>query len=307
MEPVITVVVPVYNEESLIDDLAGSLLETLNGITPDFEIIAVNDGSTDSTLGRLIEWRTKDQRIKILDLSRNFGHQAAFSAGLAYSKGKYTVMMDGDLQDPPSVIKDFYTKISAGKADIVYGKRLSRKESFSRKLLIGLFHTIFKKLSRTKGPSDVGNFCMMNRTALQAFLSLHEKNRYLPGLRYFIGFRQEYVEYNRESREKGKPKMTIFRLISLAFDAIFSFSKLPIKISLILGILGILASLTGIGIVAYKKLIGEAITGWTSTMLSIYFLGSVQLLFLGILGEYIYRIYKETQNRPVYIVKDYYQ
>ena len=301
----ISVIVPLYNEHEIIPVLNQHIIASLETITEDYEIIYVNDGSTDNSMNQLLNCRNKNNKVKILDLSRNFGHQAAFSAGLNYSQGDFTVMMDGDMQDPPEVIPEMYAKIISSNADIVYAKRSNRNENFTKKLFISLFHSVFSKISKNN-QGDTGNFCLLNRKALDAFLGLNEKNRYLPGLRYFIGFKQEYVSYNRPDRTKGKAKMSFIKLLRLAFDAIFSFSKIPIRISLIIGTIGIFVSLIGGGVVVYKKIIGDAITGWTSTMLSIYFLGSVQLFFLGILGEYIFRIYKETQNRPVYIVKNYF-
>ncbi|HGJ63843.1 TPA: glycosyltransferase [bacterium] len=301
----LSIIIPVYNEQELIPELCRRVAESAEKTGTDYEVIFINDGSTDSTLELLLETRKQNTRLKVLNLSRNFGHQAAFTAGLNYAKGEYTVMMDGDLQDPPELIPDLLNKLHTSGSDIVYGKRTGRKAPLSIRILTWLFHKIFDRLNKnTQG--DTGNFCLLNRKALDAFLMLNEKNRYLPGLRFFIGFKQEYVAYHRPERSAGKAKMSFWKLMKLAFDAIFSFSKIPIRIALIIGIIGILISAVGIGIVIYKKLTGDAITGWTSTMLSIYFLGSVQLFFLGILGEYVFRIYKETQNRPVYVVKEYF-
>jgi dolichol-phosphate mannosyltransferase len=301
----LSIIIPVFNEQELIPGLTERVAKAAKATAGTYEVIFVNDGSSDNTLQLLLEARKSDPALKVLNLSRNFGHQAAFTAGLNYSKGEYTVMMDGDLQDPPELIPDMYAKMQASGSDIIYGKRSGRRESLAIRTLTWLFHKIFDRLNKnTQG--DTGNFCLLNRRALDAFLMLNEKNRYLPGLRFFIGFQQEYVEYQRPERSAGKAKMSFWKLMKLAFDAIFSFSKIPIRIALIIGIIGILISTAGIGVVVYKKIIGDAITGWTSTMLSIFFLGSVQLFFLGILGEYVFRIYKETQNRPVYIVKTYY-
>jgi polyisoprenyl-phosphate glycosyltransferase len=215
-------------------------------------------------------------------------------------------MMDGDLQDPPELIPEMFKKLIDDDFDVVYGKRTDRKESFLKKAQIKLFHYIFKKVNNINAPANVGNFSIMTRGALDAFLRLKEKNRYLPGLRFFIGFKQGFVEYSRPDRKDGEAKMSNIKLIKLAFDAIFSFSKLPIKLALIIGILGILISIVGAGIVFYKYIIGVAITGWTSTMLALFFFGSIQLFFLGILGEYVFRIYTETKDRPVYIIKNKY-
>jgi len=303
----LSLVIPLYNEELIVAQLFERTINVMKLITNDFEIICVNDGSSDSTLEKLLFCHQQDSRFKVIDLSRNFGHQAAYTAGLTMAKGNYIAMLDGDLQDPPEVITEMYKKITTEKYDIIYGKRTSRNEGTIRKFTTSIFHLAFKKLGNINDPSDVGNFSLFNRKALNAFLQLTEKNRYLPGLRYFIGFNQGFVEYDRPNRKIGKTKMSFFKLLTLGFDAIFSFSKLPLRFSLIFGLFGISLSLFGAAIVIYKKLIGDAITGWSSTMLSIFFLGSVQLFFLGILGEYVFRIFKETMNRPVYIIKDYYE
>lgn len=303
----ISVVIPVYNESELIDTLYTAVMNAMLKFTNDFEVICVNDGSKDDTLFKLQLCHQKDVRFKVLNLSRNFGHQAAYTAGLNYAKGEYIAMMDGDLQDPPEHIESMLKCAINEQADVVYGRRTERKESFFKKLSIKMFHFIFNKLSNINAPANVGNFSVMNRKALQAFLALDEKNRYLPGLRFFIGFKQAYVDYSRDDRTIGEAKMNFTRLMKLALDALFSFSKLPIKICIYLGMIGIFFTIAGGCVVLYKKIDGEAITGWTSILVSIYFLGSVQLLFMGIIGEYVHRIFVETQNRPIFIVKDYFE
>lgn len=303
----VSVVIPVYNESDLIDDLYDAVMVAMLKFTNDFEVICVNDGSKDDTLLKLQLCHQKDKRFKVLNLSRNFGHQSAYTAGLNYAKGDYIAMMDGDLQDPPELIASMYKCAIENKSDVVYGRRTERHETFFKKLSIKLFHFIFNKLSNINAPANVGNFSVMNRKALEAFLALDEKNRYLPGLRFFIGFKQDYVDYSRDDRTIGEAKMNFSRLLKLALDALFSFSKLPIKICIYLGIIGVIFTLIGGSIVIYKKIAGDAITGWTSILVSMYFLGSVQLLFMGIIGEYVHRIFVETQNRPIYIVKDYFE
>ena len=303
----ISVVIPVYNESDLIEDLYKAVMSAMTKFTDDFEVICVNDGSKDDTLLKLQVCHQRDKRFKVLNLSRNFGHQSAYTAGLSYAKGDYVAMMDGDLQDPPELIADMYKCAIDNQSDVVYGQRTERHETFFKKLSIKLFHFIFNKLSNINAPANVGNFSVMNRKALEAFLALEEKNRYLPGLRFFIGFKQDYVDYSRDDRTIGEAKMNFSRLLKLALDALFSFSKLPIKICIYLGMIGIVFTLIGGAVVLYKKLTGEAITGWSSILVSMYFLGSVQLLFMGIIGEYVHRIFVETQNRPVFIVKDFFE
>ena len=301
----ISLVIPVYNEQVLINDLFVRVQSSLCSISEDFEVIFVDDGSTDKTLEQLLICNAKDKRFKTLALSRNFGHQAAYTAGLTYAKGDYIAMMDGDLQDPPELLKTMHEKLMSGAADIVYGKRTDRNEKASKRMSIKLFHFIFKRLSNLQNIEQVGNFSIMSRRALNAFLSLQEKNRYLPGLRAFIGFTQDFVEYSRPDREQGEAKMSFKKLLSLAFDAIFSFSNLPVKICLYAGLIGVIFIFLAVFYIAVGKITGMAPLGWSSIILSIYFIGSVQLLSIGILGEYVYRIYKETQNRPVFLINKF--
>lgn len=305
-EPIISVVVPVFNEEGLINTLVSRCLAALASITPHFELICVDDGSSDNTLQRLLAARASEPRLKVLVLSRNFGHQSAYTAGLHAAQGQYVAMMDGDLQDPPELLSSMYALLQNDQCDIAYGQRTDRAEGLVRQALIKSFHGIFTTFSRLKETDNVGNFSMLNRRALTAFLSLEEKNRYLPGLRAFIGFRQLPVSYSRQARHDGTvPKMSYKRLISLALDALFSFSNLPIKICLYAGLFGMVFFLLGGCYVLISKILGIAPYGWSSLELSIYFMGSIQLLFLGILGEYVFRSYRENQNRPIYFVQEY--
>lgn len=300
-----SLIIPVYNEEGLIEELVARSVKALESFTTNYEILFVNDGSIDSTLRKLIEARKHNARIKIVDLSRNFGHQAAFTAGLEMAMGNYVAMMDGDLQDPPELLAEMYRMINEDGFDIVSGKRQGRKGKRLR-IATNLFHAFFKKVSGIEDMENSGNFSVMNRSAVNAIVQMKETIRYLPGLRSFIGFRQGYIEYIREARLEGEPKMTLGKLIVLGADAIFSFSKFPIKVCLFLGTIGTIVFFIA-GIYALVgKILGFALVGWSSTVLSIYFLGSIQLIFLGVVGEYVYRIYKESQNRPIYLVKKFY-
>jgi len=301
----ISLVIPVYNEEVLIFELFDRVQKAMESIGKDFEVIIVDDGSADSTLKKLEECHNRDKRFKILALSRNFGHQAAYTAGLSYAKGDYIAMMDGDLQDPPELIKEMYEKAVSEEIDIVYGKRNERNEKFAKRLFIKIFHSIFRRLSKLENIKQVGNFSLMSKRALNAFLSLQEKNRYLPGLRAFVGYKQGFVNYSRPDRAQGEAKMSVYKLVTLALDAFFSFSSLPVKICLYSGLIGVILIFLVIVYILIGKLTGLAPIGWSSIILSIYFIGSVQLLSIGILGEYVYRIYKETQNRPIFLVNKF--
>lgn len=302
----LSLIIPIFNEEKLIDELVKRTITVIESITSDYEVIFVDDGSIDMSLEKILEWHQKNMKIKVLSLSKNFGHQAAYTAGLEHSKGEIVATMDGDLQDPPELLPEMYRMIMEENYDIVSGKKIGRKGKKGRIFYAILFHLFFKKIGEIKGMENSGNYAMMRRDAVDALLMMKEKVRYLPGLRTFIGFRQGYVEFVREDRFKGDPKMSIRKLFILAADAIFSFSRFPIRFCLILGTLGTLVFM-GAGIyVLIAKAYGFAIIGWSSTLLSIYFLGSIQLVFLGILGEYVYRSYKESQNRPVYFVRKFY-
>jgi len=301
----ISLVIPVYNEEQLIDRLLDRACQALGSIADDFEIICIDDGSTDASLEKLISYRQQEKRVKIVVLSKNFGHQAAYTAGLTYAKGGYIAMIDADLQDPPELLTNMYEKLVRENLDVVYGKRTVRQERWLKRLSIRLFHKAFRHVIQVKDADNVGNFSLFTRRVLHALLALPEKNRYLPGLRFFVGFKQDYIEYERPDRVGGPSKMSTFELIRLALDAFFSFSDLPIKICLYTGLAGILIFCTGFVYTLVSKFIGIAPFGWSSTIFSIYFLGSVQLVFLGILGEYIHRIYKEIQNRPIFIVREF--
>ncbi len=301
-----SLVIPIFNEEKLIDELIKRTISAIESFTYDYEVIFVDDGSTDNSIKLILKNREKNKRIKLLTLSRNFGHQAAYTAGLEYSRGEIVGMMDGDLQDPPEVLKDMYDKMLEEDIEIVSGKRSSRKGNKSRNLASALFHSVFRNIGELKNIDNYGNFSIMKRIAVSALMSMNEKVRYLPGLRSMIGFKQGYVEYVRDDRFTGRPKMTFRGLFRLAGDAIFSFSRFPIRLCLILGTAGTLIFMAAGIWVIISKITGIAIRGWSSTLLSLYFLGSIQLVFLGILGEYIYRNYKEAQNRPIFFVRKFY-
>ncbi|MBI9064468.1 MAG: glycosyltransferase family 2 protein [Marinilabiliaceae bacterium] len=302
----ISLVIPVYNEVELLGALIPRVINVFESLGSDYEVIFVDDGSTDGSLQNLVEFRATNHHIKVITLSRNFGHQSALTAGLEYANGEYVALMDCDLQDPPELLVEMYDKLKTGDYDVITGYRKERNERAGRKILTKLFHRIF---SRTSGLTEIehtGHFSMMTRQALQALLSMKEKTRYLPGLRSFLGFRQGQVEYVRQERAAGDSKMKIGHLFKLAGDALFAFSKFPLRFCLYLGLFGIVLFLLAGIYVLVSKMLGWAPIGWSSTMISIYFLGSIQLLFMGVLGEYIFRIYKESQNRPLYFIKKIY-
>lgn len=302
----LSIVIPIYNEEGMIDTLVQRTVSALEAIVPDYEILFVDDGSEDRSLQFLLNHQQKNRNIKILSLSKNFGHQAAFTAGLEHATGEVVGMMDGDLQDPPELFSEMYRKLTEEDFDIVSGIRTGRKGKSSRNFYTFLFHLLFKNIAVIRKMENTGNFSLMKREAVDALLRMTEKVRYLPGLRTFIGFRQGSVEFVRDERSTGEPKMSLSKLFMLAADAIFAFSRFPIQLCLYLGLIGTIVFMCAGIYVLIAKMFGFAIIGWSSTLLSIYFLGSIQLVSLGVVGEYVYRIYKESQNRPVYFVRKFY-
>lgn len=302
----ISVVIPLFNESSIIEELYLRLKKSLENGFDNFEIWFVDDGSTDHSLRLLLELRKSDKRVKIISLSRNFGHQAAYMAGMKQATGEYVITIDGDLQDPPELIKTMYDKIVIEQLDIVQAVKRSRSEAIHKRMLLNLFHVLYSKVSTHKGVEHTGNYAVYNRKALEALLQLNEKMMYIPGLRKYIGFRQGSVFYDRDKRYNGKAKMSFKKLFGLAADALFSSTKFPIRICLVLGLIGMVV-LSGVGIyVIIAKIAGFALEGWPSTMLSLLFLGFIQLTFLGVLGEYMFRSYKESQDRPSYFIQDIY-
>ncbi|NQU51264.1 MAG: glycosyltransferase family 2 protein [Bacteroidetes bacterium] len=303
----ISVVIPLLNESNLVTPLIEEVLLYLKKTGDDFEIVCVDDGSTDSTLQKLLDFREKHSELKVVSLSRNFGLQPALTAGLDFAKGDFVVMMDGDFQDPPEQIPVLVNKIKESKADIITAVRERRNEKLGRKIYTDIFHRIFSNITEGKQIANAGNFCIVNKKAHQAILRFSERNRYLPGIRNFIGFKHEFILYNRPDRLKGEAKMSRKKLFALAADAIYSFSKWPIKACLYVGLIGVFIFLGAIVYTLVSKKLDFAPIGWSSMFLAVCFFGSVQLTFLGLIGEYVYRIFKEVQNRPVYFISDIYE
>lgn len=303
----ISIVIPLFNEEALVSQLLEEVMRNTKTIGEPYEIVCVDDGSTDSTLANLLKEQNKNSAIKVISLSRNFGLQPAITAGLDHAKGEFVLIMDGDMQDPPALIPQLYATICNKKADVVSAVRSKRNEKTGKRFYISLFHKIFSNISEGNQVEQSGNFSILSRKAVDAILQFKEHNRYFPGIRNFIGFKHEYITYDRPDRTEGKPKMSRKKLFALAADAIYSFSKWPIKACLYLGLLGVIVFFLAIVYTLISKFTGLAPFGWSSTFLAISFFGSVQLTFLGLIGEYIFRIYKEVQQRPIYLVKGVYE
>lgn len=303
----ISAVVPVYCEERVIPELYARLkaaLESLAGFR--HEIVFVNDGSIDSSPRLLGDLARKDPAVRVLSLSRNFGHQLAITAGLDHAAGDVVVVLDADLQDPPEVIADMVRKWQEG-FQVVYGVRESREgEPFIRLAAIKVFYRLLSYLSDIKIPLDSGDFRLMDRVVVDALLQLREESRYIRGLVSWVGYRQCPLRYGRQSRHSGHSKYRLARLVRLALDGISSFSERPLRLSSHLGFLVTAGSLLLMLYVIIGKLINpqRIIAGWASVMAAVLFLGGVQLLSIGILGEYVGRIFRQAKNRPLYIVAE---
>jgi glycosyltransferase involved in cell wall biosynthesis len=299
----VSVAVPVFNEESLIPELLKRTLAVLDQIAGGpHELVLVDDGSSDRTFELLREAAQRDPRIVVVQLSRNFGHQPALTAALDHVRGDLIAMMDGDLQDPPEAILTMLERHRDG-FEVVYAIRAGRKEGWFLRTCYRAFYRVIGAMSDLELPPDAGDFCLMTRTALNAMLSARERERYLRGLRAWVGFRQVGVTIERGVRHSGESKYTWRQLFRLAFDGIFAFSTVPIRLATGLGLLILtLTFLLGIFLVT-AKILGYSPQGFTALATSIAFFAGVQLLFLGIIGEYVGRIYTEVKGRPLYVVR----
>lgn len=303
----LSVVVPIYNEEENITAFHAAVKAVMETMDERWEIVYVNDGSRDNSLSLLLEIQRRDSRVAVLEFSRNFGHQAALTAGLQVAKGDAVMLMDGDFQDPPEVLPRMVRAWKDG-AKVVIAERSSRAERGVRGKLFPLFYKVMGLISDFPIPLNAGIFGLLDRKAADAIINLQEGNRYLPGLRAWVGFPTAIVYYERAGRAAGEAKQTLPKLFKYAMDAIFSFSYKPLRLGLVLGV-GVMAftlflSLVNLGNtmfhLKYFGIIPGA--GHIGTLLAILFLGSVQLICMGLLGEYIGRIYDEVRRRPLYLV-----
>jgi len=302
---VYSIVIPVLNEEKVLNELYQRLTKVMTDIGESYEIIFINDGSTDNSLKIMKQLHTHDKRIKIIDFSRNFGHQIAITAGIDFTSGDAVITIDADLQDPPEVIPDLIKKWKEGY-EVIYGIREKRKgENFFKKITALIFYRLINKMTMINMPPDSGDFRLIDKKVVNNLKNIRENNRYVRGLTYWIGFKQIGVPYERDKRFAGKSKYPIKKLFKLAYDAIFSFSNFPLKIATYFGfIVSFLSFLYLIYALIIKLFTNSVIHGWTSLMISILFLGGVQLICLGIIGEYIARINDEVKKRPLYIIKE---
>ena len=299
----LSVAIPIHNEESVLPELLTRLMGVLDKVQGGpHELLFVDDGSTDGTLALLEEAAQRDSRIMVLSLSRNFGHQAALTAALDHVTGDATVLMDGDLQDEPESIPRLLEKFFEGY-DVVYAQRTRRKEAWPLRLSYYVFYRLMARLSDMKLPLDAGDFALMSRRVVEHLQRLQEHHRYLRGLRSWVGFRQIGVPIERSQRHSGRSKYSVFRLLKLASDGIFAFSIVPIRAAAILGAISIgLSGLFAVYTIFAKLFLNQTPKGFTALLLLITFLSGILLFFLGVIGEYVGRIYEESKGRPIYII-----
>ncbi len=299
----LSVAIPIHNEESVLPELLRRTLAILDRLPGGpHELLFVDDGSTDRTTVLLEEAAKRDARIVVVALSRNFGHQAALTAALDHVAGDATVVMDGDLQDAPEVIPEFAARFSEGY-DVVYAQRTRRKEAWPLRLCYFLFYRLMAKLSDVRLPLDAGDFGLLSRRVVDSLRRMPEHHRYLRGMRSWVGFRQTGVPVERSERHSGKSKYGFLRLLKLASDGIFAFSIVPIRAAALLGAVAIgLSALFALYALFAKIVLHQSPQGFTALLLLITFLSGVLLFFLGVIGEYVGRVYEETKGRPLYIV-----
>lgn len=303
MKLLISLVAPIFNEEENINELYERSKKTLEKIGP-HEIIFINDGSRDKTFEKILEIADKDKSVKIIDFSRNFGHQMAITAGIDNSQGEAVVIMDGDLQDTPETISELVKKWKEGY-EVVYAKRRTRKDGLFKRATAYAFYRIIKKIANIDITEDTGDFCLLDKKVIDALKGLKEHSRFMRGLTSWVGFKKGVILFDRAERKKGNTNYPLRKMVKFAYDGITSFSYFPLKMATYLGMFSAFASFMW-GIYAIYQKINHpetTVQGWTTVVVAVFFLGGIQLIVLGMIGEYIGRIYTEAQNRPPYIIR----
>jgi polyisoprenyl-phosphate glycosyltransferase len=302
----LSVVVPVYNESDGLQVFHERLAAVVSNLDLRTEIVYINDGSTDRSLEVMTSIRERDDRVAIIDLSRNFGKELAMTAGLDFASGDAVVIIDADLQDPPELIAEFVQAWRSGY-DVVYGQRLSRDgESAIKKATAFLFYRLIKGISRVKIPVDTGDFRLLSRQAVDALGKLREQHRFMKGLFAWIGFREKAIPYKRDRRNAGQSSFNYWKLWNFAIEGVTSFTTAPLKIATYLGLATALVSFSFGSVIIFQTLVyGNPVAGYPSLMVVVLFLGGAQLIGIGILGEYLGRMFDETKNRPLYLVQSY--
>jgi polyisoprenyl-phosphate glycosyltransferase len=303
--PTLSLLVPAYNERENLPELYKQLTDVLSDLPLQMELLIIDDASTDGTLDWLREKSQADDRVRFISFSRNFGHQAAVTAGLQHATGDVVVIMDADLQDPPQVIPEMIQEWLSG-AQIVTGRRVQRDvDPFSKRLFAWLYYRVLARLADTRIPVDAGDFCLLDRVVVNALNSLPERNRYVRGLRAWLGFKHVEVAFIRQQRLHGEPKYNFFKSFSLAVNGLVSFSLSPLRLATYLGLaMGTFALLMMILVIYWRFFTNAPLTGYAVIITSFLLICSVQLVIFGIMGEYIGRIYDEVKARPQYVVKE---
>ena len=302
--PTYSIVAPVFNEEETLPHFYEEVVTVMEGIGEPFEIILINDGSVDGSYKIMQSLHAQDSRVRILDFSRNFGHQIAISAGIDYARGEAVIILDADLQDPPQVIPSMIERWKAG-AEVVYAQRTAREGETRFKLLTAsVFYRLITRITSVDIPRDTGDFRLLDRRVVNALVRMREQHRFMRGLSAWVGFRQEAVPYERHSRYAGTTKYPLSKMIRFSMDAITSFSHVPLQLATSFGFILAGISLLGIIVAAILRIFTGAIVGQASTLILVLFLGGIQLIFLGIIGEYLGRIYDEVRARPLYVVRE---
>ena len=306
MSPKYSFIIPIYNEEETISEMYRRMRAVMDRMDGTVELILINDGSRDRSLPLLRELHDKDSRVCYLSLARNFGHQIAVTAGLNFSMGQIVVILDADLQDSPELIPDMVEKWRQGY-QVVYAQRTQRRqESWFKRFTAYSFYRLLKQLADVDIPTDTGDFCLLDRQVVEVLNAMPERNRYIRGLRSWIGFRQTAIRFERDPRFAGEVKYTFRKSLALAINGLVSFSTVPLRISTYVGLLAAIASILMALLILYWRIFvpNSPLTGFTIVLMATFFLGAVQLVSIGILGEYIGRIYEEVKGRPLYTLAE---
>lgn len=300
----LSIVIPVFNEEECIAETHLRIISVLGAEPKDIELVYINDGSSDQTLEKLRAIAQNYPCAKVVSFSRNFGHQTAVSAGMEYAHGDAVVVIDGDLQDPPEIIPKLVEKWREG-FNVVYAVRASRKENAALRFMYSMFYRMMSKMSYIKIPLDSGDFALMDRKVVNELKKMPERNRFVRGMRSWVGFKQTGLPYDRDARFSGESKYSLIKLFKLAYDGIISFSFVPLKLVSIVGFFISMVAFLSIFVVLFFRIFtDQSIPGFASTAVIVLFLGGVQLLSLGVIGEYISRIFDEVKQRPLYVVDE---
>jgi glycosyltransferase involved in cell wall biosynthesis len=302
--PVYSIVAPVFNEAETLPHFYERVVTVMQELDEPFELLLVDDGSTDASRDELRMLHARDHRVRVVSFSRNFGHQMAISAGLDHARGQAVIILDSDLQDPPEVIPQLIERWKSG-AEVVYAQRAVREGETRFKLVTAaLFYRVIGRITSIDIPQDTGDFRLLDRTVVDTLVTMREQHRFMRGLSAWVGFRQEAVPYHRQERYAGTTKYPLRAMVRFSIDAITSFSHVPLQLATSLGFFLAGISLAGIVIATVLRLVNHAIVGQASTLILVLLIGGVQLIFLGVIGEYLGRIYDEVRARPLYVVRD---